>query len=188
MKKLILSFILATSVLSCSSDSGSSNNSNLVNISGTNYRITDAKAVDNFNFFSTTHSEYNFVLASSPITIEAEPGTSFAFLTNNAKFTLNLSIASLGTTFQNGVYQFDENFDAVQPNFNFFDRLVIFLDNNRNGSYFDYGDNILLATSGTVTVSGTGPNYVLAFDIELTNGENFNYIYNQGFDYVNNRN
>jgi hypothetical protein len=188
MKKLILTFILATSILSCSSDSGSSNSGNQININGTNYNITDAKAVDNYNFFSTTHAEFNFVLASSAITIEAVPGTSFGFVTDNAKFALNLSIAALGTTFQNGVYQYDENMDFEQPNFNFFDGLTIYIDNNQNGSYFDSGDSVLFATAGTVTVSGTAPNYILAFNVTLSNGQNLNFTYNQGFDYVNNRN
>lgn len=187
MKKLIFTFILASSLLSCSSDDDNSNNNNQLNVDGSNFTITDAKAVDNFRFFSETHAEYNFVLASAPITIEADPGSYFAYETDNAKISLNLSIAALGDVFQNGVYQYNENLGFEEPNFNFFDAFEIYIDNNQNGSYFDSGDNILFATSGTVTVSGTAPNYVLNFDVELSNGQNFEYTYNQGFDYVDNR-
>jgi hypothetical protein len=189
MKKLIFTFILFATFLSCSSDDSSDNNANGISVDGSNYIITDAKAVDNFNFFSETHSEYNFVLASSEIEITAIPGTLFGFETNNAKFALDLSIASLGTSFQNGVYQYDENFGSDEPNFNFFDGLTIYIDGNQDGQYNNpQQDKILFATGGTVTVSGTAPNYVLAFNVMLSNNQTLNYTYNQGFDYVDNRN
>ncbi len=189
MKKLIFTFILATSILSCSSDSNSSSGGNQINVAGANYRITDAKAVDNFNFYSQTHSEFNFVLASSPIDVTAIPGSVFGYTTANAKFSMNLSIAALGATFQNGVYQFDENFDFEQPNFNFFDGLTIFIDGNQDGEFNNpQQDKLLFATAGTVTVSGTAPNYVLAFNVTLNNNQTLNFTYNQGFAYINNRN
>jgi hypothetical protein len=183
MKKLFLSLLIGVSLVSCS-DSDRNSGGNQVNVNGTTFNITDAKAVDNFNFYSETHAEYNFVMASAPITIDAIPGTYFGFETDNAKFALNLSIAALGNTFQNGVYQYDENMDFEQPNFNFFDGLTIYIDEDQDG----FEDEVLFATEGTVTVSGTAPNYVLNFDVELSNGQNFNYTYNQGFDYVDNRN
>lgn len=190
MKKLIFTFILAASILSCSSDdNGSSTNGNQINVNGSNYSITDAKAVDNYNFFSETHAEFNFVLASAPIDVTATPGSVYGFTTDNAKFALNLSIAALGTTFQNGVYQYDENFGFEEPNFNFFDGLTIYIDGNQDGQYNNpQQDNVLVATGGTVTVSGTAPNYVLAFDVEMSNGQNLTFTYNQGFDYIDNRN
>lgn len=190
MKKLFFTFLLATSILSCSSDDDSnSNNATGINVDGTDYTITDAKAVDNFNFFSETHAEYNFVLASSAIEVTAIPGSVFGFTTDNAKFALNLSIASLGTTFQNGVYQYDENFGFEEPNFNFFDGLTIYIDGNQDGQYNNpTQDKFLIATGGTVTVSGTAPNYVLAFDVTLSNNQTLNFTYNQGFDYIDNRN
>lgn len=188
MKKLIFTFILSASILSCSSDSESSNNGNQINVNGSNYSITDAKAIDNFKFFSTTHSEFNFVLAIAPIEVSATPGSFFGYTTDNAKFSLDLSIAALGTTFQNGVYQYDENFNFGQPNFNFFDGLTIYIDGNQDGLFNSQQDNVLTASAGTVTVSGTAPNYVLAFDVEMSNGQNLTFTYNQGFDYVDNRN
>jgi len=187
MKKTF-TILLLTTLFACSSSDDSSNNDGHLNVNGSSFTITDAKAVDNFNFFSQTHAEYNFVLASSPITVDAEPGSYFGYQTDNAKISINLSIASLGSTFQNGVYQYDENLEIEQPNFNFFDELTIYIDNNQNGNYLDSGDAILYASSGTVTVSGTAPNYVLNFNVQLSNDQNFNYTYNQGFDYVDNRN
>jgi hypothetical protein len=188
MKKLIFTFILSASILSCSSDSGSSSNGNEINIDGSNYSITDAKAVDNFNFSSTTHSEFNFILASSLIEVESIPGLFFAYTTDNAKFSLNLSMAALGTTFQNGVYQYDDNFSFEQPNFNFFDGLTIYIDGNQDGLFNSLQDSILFATGGTIAVSGTAPDYVLTFDVEMSNGQNLTFTYDQGFDYIDNRN
>ncbi len=190
MKKLIFTFILGATFLSCSSDDDSnSNNANGINIDGISYSITDAKAVDNYNFFSETHAEFNFVLASSTIEVTAIPGTFFGFETDNAKFALDLSIAALGTTFQNGVYQYNENFGFDDPEFNYFNLLTIYIDGNQDGQYSNpQHDKILVATGGTVTVSGTAPNYVLAFNVTLSNGQTLNFTYNQGFDYVDNRN
>jgi hypothetical protein len=190
MKKLILTFILGATFLSCSSDDDSNaNNSNGISVDGSNYTITDAKAVDNYNFFSETHAEFNFILASSNITISAEPGSFFGFETDNAKFALDLSIAALGTTFQNGVYQYDENFGFDDPEFNYFDGLTVYIDGNQDGQYTNPEvDKIFVATGGTVTVSGTAPNYILAINVTLNNNQNLNFTYNQGFDYVDNRN
>jgi hypothetical protein len=187
MKKLIFNLLFASTILSCSSDSDS-NNSNQIAVGGANYSITDAKAVDNYNLFSDTHAEFNFVLASSNINITAVPGSVFGFTTENAKFAMDLSIAAMGATFQNGVYQYDENFGIDEPNFNFFDGLTIYVDGNQDGEYNNpQQDKIFLTTGGTVTVSGTAPNYVLAFNVTLSNGQNLNFTYNQGFDYVDNR-
>lgn len=187
MKRLIFTFLFASTILSCSRDSDSSN-SNQIAVGGASYSIADAKAVDNFNLFSDTHAEFNFVLASSNINITAVPGSVFGFTTNNAKFAMDLSIAALGTTFQNGVYQYDENFGVDEPNFNFFDGLTIYVDGNQDGEYNNpQQDKIFIATGGTVTVSGTAPNYVLVFNVTLSNGQTLNFTYNQGFDYVDNR-
>lgn len=188
MKKLILTCFLVASILSCSGDDDGPNTANGITVDGVNYTITDAKAVDNFNFYSETHSEFNFILASSAIEVTAVPSTIFGFETDNAKFALNLSIASLGDTFENGVYQFDENFSFNQPNFNFFDGLTIYIDGNQDGEFNNQEqDKIFVATGGTVTVSGAAPNYVLAFNVTLTNNQTLNFTYNQGFDYIDNR-
>lgn len=189
MKKLIFTFILGVTFLSCSSDDDSnSSNADGINVDGINYTITDAKAVDNYNLFSETHSEFNFILASSDIEVTAIPGTLFGFQTNNAKFALNISMASLGTTFENGVYQYDQNFGFEDPAFNFFDALTIYIDGNEDGQYNNpQQDKLFFATGGTVTVSGTAPNFVLAFNVTLSNNQTLNFTYNQGFDYIDNR-
>jgi hypothetical protein len=188
MKKITYVLFFAVTLFSCSSDNTDSSSSNQINVDGTSYSITDAKAVDNYKLFSETHAEYNFVLASSDIQITGVPGSVFGFQTSNAKFALNLSIAALGATFQNGVYQFDENFGIEEPNFNYFDDLVIYIDGNQDGQINNpQQDKIFFATSGNVTVSGTAPNYTIVFNVTLSNGQNFNFTYNQGFDYVDNR-
>ncbi len=189
MKKL--SIILLASIFtlsSCSSDDEGSSSSSDLTIDGQEFTITDAKAIDNYHlFYDTTHSEFSFALADGPITVEAVPDFYSGFTTENASISMSLSMASLGNTFQNGVYQFEE-FGDEDSNFSFFDTFDVYIDGNGDNDFYDPQDSQLYTTAGTVTVSGTAPNYTLAIDVTLSNDENFQYTYNGGFDYVDNRN
>lgn len=189
MKKLsILLLVSIFSLSSCSSDDNNNNSSSNLNIDGQNFTITDAKATDNYRFYYDTHSEFEFSFADGPITVSAEPDSYYGFETENASLSMSLAMSSLGNTFQNGVYQFDENFDINPPSFSFFDSFTIYVDGNNDNDFFDAADKIFYAVGGTVTVSGTAPNYTLVFDVTLNNGDDFQYTYNGGFDYVDNRN
>jgi hypothetical protein len=190
MKKTSLFlFAVIFSLSSCSSDdSSSSSSSSDLNINGEDFNITDAKATDNYHFYYETHSEFEFSFADGPITVSAEPDSYYGFETDNASIAISLSASSLGSTFQNGVYQFDENFGLNPPSFSFFDNLTINIDGNNDHDFNDAEDDYLAAVAGTVTVSGTAPNHTIAFDVTLSNNEHFQYTYNGGFDYVNNRN
>ena len=190
MKKISF-FLFATifSLSSCSSDDNStpSSSTDLI-VNGDNFNITDAKATDNYHFYYETHSEFSFSFADGPITVSAEPNSYYGFETENASIAISLSATSLGNTFQSGVYQYDENFGLTPPDFSFFDDLTINIDGNNDGDFNDSEDTYLNAVGGSLTVNGTSPNYTIVFDVTLSNNEQFQYTYNGGFDYVNNRN
>ncbi len=194
MKKISILLLASIFTLSsCSSDDNNNDNNNNnpptgLNIDGQEFTITDAKATDNYRFYYDTHSEFAFSFADGPITVSAEPSSFYGYEPANASFTMSLSMVSLGNTFQNGVYQFDENFDIDPPAISFFDHFTIYVDGNNDNDFFDSADKVLSAVNGTITVSGTAPNYTLAFDVTLSNGDNFEYTYNGGFDYIDNRN
>lgn len=186
MRKIsLLLFVAIISLSSCSSDSGGSSSGATVN--GHRFTITDAKATDNYHFYYTTHSEFEFALSDGTIDVTAIPQSVYGFETQNASINISLSASSLGNTFQNGTYQFDENMESEPPAFSFFDDLTIYIDGNGDHDFYDPQDTILDAVSGTVTFSGTSPNFTVVFDVILSNGEHFQYTYNGGFDYVNNR-
>ncbi|MFD2892217.1 hypothetical protein ACFS5J_09355 [Flavobacterium chuncheonense] len=189
MKKLLVLSSIFLFLCSCNNDDDSQSNPTTgLNINGNSYTIVNAKAVDNFNFYSDTHAEYNFILSDGIIDVTAIPSSVFGFTTDNASFAMNLSISALGMNFVPGTYVYDLNQQLDDPNFNFFDAFTIYIDGNNDKDFIDVQDTVLYATAGTVTVSGTGPNFTLAFDVTLSNGNNFQYTYGNGFDYIDNRN
>jgi hypothetical protein len=127
-------------------------------------------------------------LSDGTINVLAIPNSVFGFTTDNSSIAMNLSIASLGTTFVPGTYMYDSNMQIDEPNFNFFDGFTIYIDGNKDKDFNDPQDTVLYTTAGTVIVTGTGPNFTLAFDVTLSNGNNFQYTYGNGFHYINNRN
>lgn len=189
MKKFSL-FLFASlfTLSSCSEDESSNSSSNSLTIDGQTFNINDAKATDNYHFYYDTHSEYSFALADGPITVIAEPDSFYGFETENASIAISLSMVSFGNTFGNGVYVFDEGLWSDPPASSFFDSLSINIDGNNDNDFNDMADKHFYATSGTITVSGSAPNYTLVFNVILNNGNTFQYTYNGGFDYVDNRN
>lgn len=182
MKKLLVLSTVFLFLVSCNNDDDSQQtNSSALSINGNSYTITSAKAVDNFNFFSDTNSEYNFILSDGTINVTAIPNSVFGFTTDNASIAMNLSISALGMNFVPGTYVYDLNQQPTEPNFNFFDGLTIYIDGNNDKDFTDAQDTVLYATAGTVTVSGTGPNFTLDFNVTLSDGQNFQYSYSNGF-------
>ena len=189
MKKLTLFlFVSIFGFSSCSEDDSGSSSSSGLTIDGQTFLLTDAKATDNYNFYYDTHSEYSFSFSDGPITVTAVPDSFYGFEVDNASIAISLSMVSFGNTFENGVYTFDEGLWADPPANSFFDSLSINIDGNNDNDFNDAVDKYLYATSGTITVSGSAPDYTIFFDVILSNGDAFQYTYDGGFDYVDNRN
>lgn len=183
----LLTLALLSVMVACSDDDNQSPQNS--GFAGVNLDINDAKAVDNYNLFSTSHAEYNFVMSDKAITVDASPGSYFGFeVADGAKFAIDVSIAAVGSTFTEGVYTFDENIDFEEPNFSFFDACDVYIDTNNNGILGDGGDFVYQAVGGTITVSGTAPNFQLNFHVEMSNGDTLDFTYNGGFDPIDNRN
>jgi hypothetical protein len=188
MKKIII-FLLTFSLLSCSGDNDDQNNSNNLTIDGTTYTVVNAVAVDNYRFGSDTHAEYDFFLTDGTITINAEPASYFAPSISDGSFSIAVDMMSNNPEFAPGTYVYDLiGLSPPQPNYNFFYNLGIGLDTNGNGVIGEIGEPYYTATSGTVEITGTAPNFNLDIDVTLSNGQNFRYYYNGGFTYYNNRN
>ncbi|MVO09700.1 hypothetical protein GOQ30_11070 [Flavobacterium sp. TP390] len=190
MNKLLV-FTLSILLLSCSKDDNDDSNqsSTRLAVNGKSYEISKATAVDNYRFSSESHAEFDFLMTNGNLTILAEPMSYFGFEATNASILLNVQMFSYNSSFSNGVYTYVQNGDMLnpQPSSNFFNQLGIQIDGNNDNDFNDLEDSYLTATDGTVTVSGTSPNYTLAIDVTLSNNENFRYTYSGGFEYYNNR-
>lgn len=190
MKKLSIFLLVSIFTLSsCSSDSDSNSPSSILTVDDQEFNIIDAKLIDSYGSFYLSKLEYNFVFSDGAITVPENSSFYYDYTTENASISMWLPMISSGNTFQNGVYQFDDN-ASEDTDYLFFSDFVIFIDGNGDNIFSDGvgGDYRLQAVSGTVTVSGTAPNFTLAIDVILSNDEHFQYTYNSGFDYIDNRN
>jgi hypothetical protein len=190
MNKLLI-FTLSLLFFSCSKDDNENSNqsSTSLEVNGQSYDISKATAVDNHRYSSDSHAEFDFLMTNGNLTILAEPMSYFGFEATNASILLNVQMFSNNTEFSNGVYTYIQNGNISNPlpGSNFFSQLGIQIDGNNNNDLNDPQDRYLTATSGTISVSGTSPNYTLEIDVILSNNENFRYTYSGGFEYYNNR-
>lgn len=190
MKKvlhLISLLILGGGILGCSGDDDSTNNQITDGVVVNNGRYTINKGVGiekGMSDSTNTHYAYDFILSDGQINIIQSP-TLIGFTLDNASIIVFLLMNSFGNDFQTGVYNFDQGLDQY---FSFFNVLQVRIDNNGDADFIDAEDVILDATAGTVTVSGTLPNYVLDIDVTLSNGENLTFTYSDSLTYVNNLN
>jgi hypothetical protein len=192
MKKLLFLAISITLFLTSCSQSSSDNSvitptpTTGFSIDGTTYSNFNGKVVDNYHFSSTTESSFKFIFSDGSINVSAAPASYCGFTTSNASMAVNLDVFSSDTTILPGTYNFYNGSSSSAPS-SYFRSFSIYLDKNGNHSFNDAQDKVYSATGGTVTISGTSPNYTIGINVTLNNGNNFQYTYNSGFTYVNNR-
>ncbi len=192
MKKLL--FLTTVITLFLTSCSHSSNDTAAItppsttgfSIDGTTYSNFNGKAVDNYHFSPTTESSYKFIFSDGTINVSASPASYCGFTTSNATMAVNLDVYSSGSAIQPGTYNFYSGSSSSAPS-NYFDTFSIYLDKNGNHSISDPQDRVYHATAGTIVITGTGPNFTVNINVTLDNGNNFQYTYNSGFTYINNR-
>ncbi len=154
---LFLSIISVGLISSCGNDDDTEDIINEIIFDGTTLVGENGIAVDIGD--SETHYEFNFAISDGDINYVAS-SESFQFSTS-ASFYFLFGAASLGTDqFKTGTFQFKSVIDAV-PDDNFF-----------FSTTFKEGGNspTLSVTDGTITISGSSPNYTIQFDLTLTGG------------------
>lgn len=159
MKNFI--FFLSILAISLISSCGSDDAEDIINellFDGTTLVGENGIAVDLGD--SESHYEFSFAISDGDINYTASSG-SFQFSTSS-KFFLSFGAASLGTDqFGTGTFQFRSSVDAT-PDDNFF----------FSGTFIDIENSSTLSvTDGTITISGTSPNFTLQFDLTLTGGK-----------------
>ena len=174
-------------MISCSKDSDSNitpaTNTNLAELTfnGNNYSITNAKMIDTYHSIDEKH-QYMLLFSDKDIVVDVGGfGSSFYYaLPLASRFSMKLKMYSYGENIVNGTYIFDDN---EPQNYQFFNQFSMSIDSNNDG----YSDSHMQAVSGTITSSGVEPNNTLHFNIQLSNGQIFDFVYSGGFEYfINN--
>ncbi len=155
--KDLLSFVLIL-VIGVFSSCGSDDTEEIINeilFDGKTLVGENGVAVD----VGSSENHYEFTFAISDGDINHVSGSGSIQFSTSAEFYLLFGAASLGTNqFNTGTFQFKSVIDAV-PDDNFF----------FSGSFKEGGNSQTLnVTDGTITISGTSPNYTLQFDLTLT--------------------
>ncbi len=149
-------FLIAIS--SCGSDDSTEMVVNELFFDGTSFIGGNAIAVDVGR--AEDHYEFSFAISDGDINYNSSSG-SFQFSTSS-QFFLSFGAAASGDQFSTGEFEFRSVIDQA-PDGNFF----------FSGTFVDIeNSSTLSATGGTVTITGTSPNYTMVFDVTFTGGRN----------------
>lgn len=159
MKKLL--FLLSITSIIVLSSCGSDDSTALVNelfFDGTSLMGENGIAVDVGS--SDQHYEFDFGISDGDLAYNSSSG-SFQFSTSSS-FVVTFGAASFGSNqFNTGTFEFRSVIDDVPENSYFF-----------SGTFIDIENSMTLSvTDGTITISGSSPDYALEFDLILTGGK-----------------
>jgi hypothetical protein len=165
LKLQALILLLGLFTASCSEDDAEEelapSVTNSVAYNGQTYEIKNGLILN----YGSNASHYNNDIIVSDGTFSMEE-------TENGTFALYLELYSAGTSgFQPGTFQFAEEDDDVAESTSFFTaNSGLIIETNADG-VVDDGDEVIHITAGTVTVSGSGTDYTLVYDVTLENGK-----------------
>lgn len=161
MKKLFLLVSVFSIVFftSCGKDDGVSL-TNEIKYDGTVF-VGENGLISNVGVETNTPDHYNYEFGISDGTLQLSSSGNFQFQTSS-DFVLIFGASSLGTTkFNTGVFEFRSS-SSASPDSNFF----------FGATFIDIGNNAQLSVNGgTITISGTSPNYSVVLDLTLTGGK-----------------
>lgn len=166
MKKAILSLSVAAILLtsSCGSDDSTAAVVNELLFDGTSLEGASGIVVD----IGATDDHYTqlFAISDGDMNYNGSTG-SFQFQTSS-KFFLSLGAASLGNSqFSTGTFEYRQLASSVPDVSHFYSGTFVDIDNSQT----------LSVTGGTITISGSSPNYTLQFDLTLTGGKKLTGAY-----------
>lgn len=155
-----LSIISIFALTSCGKDEGGVTLTNELNFDGT-VLVGENGLISDIGVETKTPDHYTYEFGISDGALQLSSTGNFQFQTN-ADFALVFGASSLGTSqFNTGVFPFRSAASSV-PNSNFF----------FDGTFIDINNNSQLSvTGGTVTISGSSPNYQVAVDLSLNGGK-----------------
>lgn len=147
---------------------------NQATIDGKAYTIKKGLAVD-YGAYGTTHYNYDYYLTDDAnLTTGSEQV--------NGTILIYMELFSSGATeFRTGTFSYNSSTDIEGQNFfRFADVLV---DAN-NDNILDDTDTYMEAIGGTVTVSGTNPNFTVAYDLSFPNNKKLVGSYTGAHQYI----
>lgn len=185
-KQLLFLAILCTSILSsCGSDDDGDSSSILgtIRIENQTFDVNTA-LIGDFGIasplFDASHYNFDFTLTDAVFNL-SNPQTNQDF---TGTYILYAELFSPGTSgFQTGTFNYVDDFDIEQSDidgeFIFFASDLI-LDSNNDG-VIDESDTEDAVVSGSITVSGSGTNYTITYDVELESGKTINTSFSGNF-------
>lgn len=160
MKKIFLTLSIASLLIfsSCGNDDSTQDIINELFFDGTSLVGEEGIAVDRGQ--EENHYELSFAISDGNINYNASSG-GFQFSTSS-KFIFSFGARSLGSSqFSAGTFEFRSVIDAVPDANYFFSGVLVDIDNSNTHS----------VTDGTITISGSSPDYTLQFDVTFTDGK-----------------
>lgn len=171
-QRLLLLTILSGCLffISCNKDDGDDPVANQVTFDGTAYVLVDGLIYDygsgSPSRGTSTHYNYDFYISDDQI-VDGETGV-------NATILIYAELFAAGSTgFSTGTFTYtDRSMTGSTDGNNFFDYAQVVFPNG----------TIHMASSGTITVSGTEPNYSLDFNLNFPNSVKLTGSYTGTFE------
>ena len=179
-----LAFLLIVLFFSCNSDDGSTPST--LNFHGTGYTLHDGKAIDISGWLFDNGSHYVMVMTDGQISVSEDVNNVLDVDVENATIDIRAYLICEGEALQNGTYEWRPE-ATPQMGLSIDDVMVVVEEGG--GLLGDNTDDMqYYAVGGTITVSGSGINRTMDFNMELYDGSMLDFTYHSGFDYVDHRN
>ena len=160
MKNIFLTLSIASFLVfsSCGSDDSTQDIINELFFDGTSLVGMEGIAVDRGE--DEDHYEFAFAISDGSMNYNASSG-GFQFSTSS-QFIFSFGAASLGSSqFSTGTFEFRSVIDAAPDGNYFFSGAFVDIENSSTH----------LVTNGTITISGSSPDYTLQFDVTFADGK-----------------
>ncbi len=169
----LLTLLLGLLVLSsCGDDDDDDTQQDVVNeltVGGQAFTGTDGLIIDIGSI--VTHYQYTIGISDASLDVSSS-GNGFRFSTSSS-FLISFGAASFEPdAFQTGEFSYLSSIDTVPLDNYFFSGTFTNVDTGTT----------LNITGGTITISGTSPNFTVQFDVDLQGGEKITGAYVGAFD------
>lgn len=184
LKLIAMLAIAGAFLMACSDDDDDDDdNGTSITFDGTNYTIADG-TIEDYGAYNpldeASHYNYDFHFSDKAFIEYTEEGYTYWEADTTSTFYIYAELFSPGTSaFQTGTFEYMDSEGLTQSDidgkFFFYD---VYVGTRSGDTFMDYD-----ATSGTVTVSGSGTNYKIEFDVTFTGGKKLTGTYEGSFKY-----